>query len=206
MNEVEKWKLESEIHRAQLDNLFDQVNPHFLFNSLNNIRSMILEDKHRARDMITSFAELFRYALLHTGNKKVKLSEELNMVNQYLTLAKIQYEEKLQYDIKTDEGIKGLELPPMTIQVPVENAVKHGVAQSYDQVHLYISTEIREDKICIEVKKSGKISQTKKLESSLGLGLNNLRERLRLLYNNKAYFDIKEENSFVIVTIKIPVA
>jgi len=103
--EIEKWQLISEMKDAQLGALKSQINPHFVFNTINNIRALILEDKDKARDMLLNFSDLFRYSLQHANNEKVLLQEEITIVKQYLELLSIQFEEKLTYQIETEPSL-----------------------------------------------------------------------------------------------------
>ena len=127
--EIERWKLEAVMKEAQLGSLKSQIRPHFVFNTINNIRSLILEDEEKAREMLLNFSDLFRYALKNTDQSKVTLREELEIVNQYLELLSIQYDDKLNYKIQVEEGLELIELPPMILQLLVENAIKHGISQ-----------------------------------------------------------------------------
>jgi two-component system, LytTR family, sensor kinase len=202
--EVEKWKLKAEVHKAQLDILKLQINPHFLFNTLNNIRALILEDQTRARQMLTNFSDLFRYSLQNSERKEVSLSEELEIVRNFLELAKIQYEERMKYVIFVDEGLEHESIPPMVIQILVENAIKHGIALSQKRENsIYISIQKKNNTLIIQVKNTGTLNTKNKLETSQGLGLKNIKERLSLLYGKDAIFEIIEEPPLVSATIQI---
>jgi sensor histidine kinase YesM len=201
--EVERWKLESAIQKAQLGALKAQINPHFMFNALNNIRALILENPSQARDMITRFSELFRYALQHSEDKEATAAAELNILNQYLELLKIQYEDKLRYTIDADEHLLDELIPPMVFQLLVENAVKHGIGLSSKGGEIWISLKKLESRLILSVKNTGNLQQSNNLEESLGIGLNNIKERLKLLYGDKAFLLMKEEANFVTVTISL---
>lgn len=202
--ELEKWKLAAEIKDAQLGSLKSQINPHFVFNTLNNIRALILEDKDKAREMLLNFSDLFRYALKNTEQSKVELKEELNIVNQYLELLSIQYEDKLKYKINVDEGLEEVELPPMMLQLLVENAVKHGISQMKNGGDVLIDIEQGEGFMNINVRNTGSLKTSSKLGDKLGVGLENIRKRLELIYNGKANLQMKEVNEYVVASIKIP--
>jgi two-component system LytT family sensor kinase len=201
--EVERWKLESAIQKAQLGALKAQINPHFMFNALNNIRALILENPSQARDMITRFSELFRYALQHSEDKEATAAAELSILNQYLELLKIQYENKLHYTIDADEHLLDELIPPMVFQLLVENAVKHGIGLSSKGGEVWISLKKLESRLILSVKNTGSMQQSNNLEESLGIGLNNIKERLKLLYGDKAFLLMKEEANFVTVTISL---
>ncbi|MFK7776128.1 MAG: sensor histidine kinase [Saprospiraceae bacterium] len=202
--EVEKWKLAAEMKDAQLGSLKSQINPHFVFNTLNNIRSLILEDKEKAREMLLNFSDLFRYALKNTDQSKVSLEEELNIVNQYLELLSIQYEDKLQYKINVDAGLEAVKLPPMMLQLLVENAVKHGISQFKEGGSILIDIDRGNGFLNINVKNTGNLKMSSKLGDKLGVGLENIRKRLDLIYNGNANLKMSEVNEFVLASIKIP--
>jgi len=202
--EIEKWKMAAEMKDAQLGSLKSQINPHFVFNTLNNIRSLILEDKEKAREMLLNFSDLFRYALKNTDQSKVSLKEELNIVNQYLELLSIQYEDKLKYKIKVDAGLEIVELPPMMLQLLVENAVKHGISQFKEGGSILIDIDRRNGFLNINVKNTGSLKMSSKLGDKLGVGLENIRKRLDLIYNGNANLKMSEVNEFVLASIKIP--
>lgn len=202
-NEIEKWKLKAEIQKAELGTLKSQINPHFMFNTLNNIKALMLEDVHLARKMITNFSELLSYSLQHAEKKEVLLSDEIEVVEKYLDLVKIQYEEKLNYSLDISTDLEREYIPPMILQLLIENAIKHGISQQMNGGELFINVSNKNNNIHIQVKNTGSLSKKNTLEKSLGIGLNNIRERLKLLYNNNANLTISETSPYVIVDISI---
>lgn len=203
--EIEKWQLAAEMKDAQLGSLKSQINPHFVFNTLNNIRALILEDKDRARDMLLNFSDLFRYSLKHSDQVKVDLKEEIEIVNQYLELLSIQYEDKLRFDLHVEEGLQDIQIPPMVLQLLVENAIKHGISQKKEGGSIRINIKRNTDFLHIIVKNTGRLLKATQLGEKLGVGLKNIQKRLDLLYNGKAHLGIHEENEQVIASIQIPV-
>ncbi len=201
--EVEKWKLEAEIQKASLGKLKSQINPHFLFNALNNIRALILENPEKARQMLTLFSENFRYALQHSEDSETTVAREIAIVTQYLQLVGIQYEERMQYTVQADETILNEKIPPMILQLLVENAVKHGIALSPSGGIIYIDIRPVGKQLVLRVKNTGTLQEKNQLEDSIGIGLNNVVKRLKLLYNDRAQLKITEEAPFVTVTISI---
>jgi len=201
--EVKRWQLDAEVQKANWGTLKAQINPHFMFNSLNNIRALILEDQQKARVMITKFSELLRYALQHSEEKEITVEEELGILRQYLELVKLQYEEKLQYYIDADELVLTETIPPMILQVLMENAVKHGIALLPNGGEIFIRAEKEIGGLCLMVKNTGSLRQKNKLEDSLGIGLNNIKARLKLLYNGRATLQMTEEKPFVAVHINL---
>lgn len=202
--EVEKWQLASEVKDAQLSLLKSQINPHFVFNAINNIRPLILEDPHRARDMLLHFSELLRYALNYSENDRVSLRQELDVVRQYLALAALQYEEKLRFQIEVEDYLSAYEIPLMMLQLLVENAIKHGISQHPDGGEIYISVHKTGSTLCLCVKNSGSLSTPSTLDQKMGIGLANIEKRLQLIYNGEAHFTICEEMNWVIASVQIP--
>ena len=203
ITEVEKWKLEAEIEKANLGTLRSQINPHFMFNALNNIRALILEDPNKARELLTQFSETFRYALQHSENSETTVAKEVHIVSQYLQLVGIQYEEKMQFTVDVEDNVLNATIPPMILQLLVENAVKHGIALSPTGGIIAIDIRQTGKQLVMSVKNTGTLQKKNQLEDNIGIGLNNVKKRLQLLYNDKAQLRIEEQPPYVIVTISI---
>jgi sensor histidine kinase YesM len=204
--ETDKWKLTAEMRDAQLASLKTQIRPHFVFNTINNIRSLILEDSEKAREMLLHFSDLFRYALKNTEQSTVELKDELEIVNQYLELLSIQFEDKLQFTIQVDKSLESLKLPPMMLQILLENAVKHGISKRKDGGAILISIQEENGFANIMVQNSGKMNTSTDLDEQMGVGLENIRRRLELIYNGKANLGIRELENNVLAIIKIPLS
>jgi len=202
--EIEKWQLAAEMKDAQLGSLKSQINPHFVFNTLNNIRALILEDKEKAREMLLNFSDLFRYSLKHNDQTQVDLQEEMEIVNQYLELLSIQFEHRLSYVIRVEKGLNQMKVPPMILQLLVENAVKHGISQQKEGGVINIDIEKNASSIEIIVKNTGDLIKSARLGEKLGVGLENIRKRLELIYSGNAHFLMFEKQDFVIVKINLP--
>ena len=129
-SEVQRLRLEASLRDAELRALKAQVNPHFMFNCLNNLRSLVSEDSERAREMLLRLSELLRYALEIGRNECVPLSQEMRVVSAYLDLEKLQFEERLTWNFDVEESAAKAEIPPMLLQQLVENAIKHGIAKN----------------------------------------------------------------------------
>lgn len=202
--EVEKWRLKAIAREAQLGALKAQINPHFMFNALNNIRALILEDQARSREMLTHLSELLRYNFSSNDLQLVALEREMEIVRSYLELVSIQYEKRLFAKIDYDRELADVLVPPMLIQLLVENAIKHGVALSPDGGKVIVSIENVGKFIRIMVKNTGYLRARERLETPSGVGLQNIRERLRLLYDDRADFRIKESNGWVTASALFP--
>ena len=191
------------MERASLGVLRSQINPHFMFNTLNNIRALVLENPAQARLMITSFSELFRYTLQHSAGKEVLIGDELTILKQYLELIKLQYEDKLQFVIDVDEASLTENIPPMVLQLLAENAVKHGIALSNNGGEIIFHITYIDRQLNLTVKNTGSLRNKNELEDSLGVGIKNIKERLNILYGNLASLTIDEQAPYVIITISI---
>jgi len=198
---AKQFALQSSLNEGQLNTLKGQINPHFMFNSLNNIRALILEDKYKARDMITRLSEMLRYSLANHSVNKIKLSEELEMVENYLALSKIQLEERLEHSIEIDKQLLTIEIPPMIIQMLVENAVKHGISNQQNGGTISLTIQKNENMLDILVSNNGQLVKT---SQSTQLGLKNIKKRLQLIYTESASFNLFEKGNFVHAKITIP--
>jgi len=128
-SEVEKLRLAVVAKDSQLRALISQVNPHFIFNCLNGLRAMIVEDPARAQDMVTELSNILRYSLQSGRTETVPLETELEAVTAYLKLEAIRLEERLRIHIEVDPESLETRIPPMLLQTLVENGIKHGVAR-----------------------------------------------------------------------------
>lgn len=128
-SEMRTLRLKASLREAELQALKSQVNPHFLFNCLNNLRSLVAEDAEKAREMLLRLSELLRYSLEAGLKEKVSLREELQVVQAYLELEKLQFETRLKWRIEANVESRQAMVPPMFVQQLVENAVKHGISQ-----------------------------------------------------------------------------
>ena len=202
--EIEKWKLQASFKDAELSALKSQINPHFIFNSLNNIRSLVAEDADKARDSITHLSDLLRFSIQFDQYEKVSVEKEMEVVRDYLELESIQLEERLHYDFKIEDESKEMLLPPMIIQTLVENAIKHSINELPGGGKICIETELMNDYLKIFVKNTGQL-RPQKPGKRKGIGITNARERLRLLYGENASLAVENMNeNMVCATIKIP--
>lgn len=201
VHQAEQLELSSTLREAQLNTLKGQVNPHFMFNSLNNIRGLMLEDVEKSRSMITKLSEMLEFALEKNTVDAIPLSQELEMVRNYIALSKIQMEERLKYIEDIDQDAINIPIPPMIIQLLVENAAKHGIANLKQGGTITLTINKNSTELFITVSNTGKLHIAK---DSTQLGLKNIRQRLRLLYGDKASFSLEEVHEEVVASLKIP--
>lgn len=181
---------------AQLNNLAAQLNPHFFFNSLNNIKALVLENPQSARRAIDLLSDLLRTSLY--GRELITIAEEMALVKDYLELEGMRFEKRLQSDISVDVQLLQVMILPLSIQTLVENAIKHGIAERKEGgiIHIHVTQEGS----CIKAT----VEHPGKLKEGKGLGLKNLTERLQLQFNGAATFRLKEENETILATLIMP--
>jgi two-component system LytT family sensor kinase len=186
--------------RAQLEMLRYQINPHFLFNSLNSIRASIDEDAARAKRMVTQLSEFLRYSLLHHGAAEVALGEEVEAVRNYLAIEKTRFEEKLEVEFEIDGAAEGLPTPSFLLNPLVENAIKHGLKSSARPLRVRVSAGVKDGVLLLEVANTGRLSED---GEGTGVGLRNTRERLEKVYGGRGHLELFEEGGWVRARIRI---
>ena len=201
INKINKIALESSLKESQLNTLIGQINPHFMFNSLNNIRALILEDVDKSREMITRLSDMLRYSLTKNNVHKIVIADELIMVENYIELSKIQLENRLEFKKEIDNTILTLEIPPMIIQMLIENAVKHGISNLADGGLIKLKVLTKNKELIIRVCNTGKLVTSK---DSTKVGVANIKKRISLMYGNKASFSLKKNEDMVTAMIKTP--
>jgi len=200
-NRIERLELNTTLKQAQLNTLKGQINPHFMFNSLNNIRGLMLEDVDKSREMLTKLSEILRYSLTKNNINDIPVHEELEVVDNYIDLSKIQFENRLEFVKEVDGDTLDARIPPMIIQLLIENATKHGISNLKKGGRILLGIFKKGDNLYIEVRNTGKLNISK---DSTKLGLNNIEQRLKLLYADRASFKLEEISEEVVAEIKIP--
>jgi hypothetical protein len=170
---------------AELRALRDQINPHFLFNSLNSISALAGVDKGKAREMCALLADFFRLSLGIGEKRFIALDEELAMVRHYLAIERVRFGERLRWEEVLEAGAGKALVPPLLLQPLVENAVKYGVAQAVDGGVIRIEARSGERDLTIVIRNSFDADAV--LRKGAGVGLNNIRKRLETLYGGGAF-------------------
>lgn len=185
--QVENQKLRAENLLNQYEALKNQLNPHMLFNCLNTLQSLIRENPQKAQDYLQELSRVLRYTL-HAGNdsQSVTLQEEMDFVLAYLFLLKMRYEDNLQFDICLEEDTAALRLPPMSVQLLIENAVKHN--EISNRKPLTIRVEAAKGRLAV----SNPLQPKRSGGRGPGIGLVNLAKRYNLLF--KKEIEVKQEN------------
>jgi hypothetical protein len=186
--QLKQSELARALHVAELRLLKSQLNPHFLFNALNTVRSLIADNPARAQSAVTRLANTLRYTLSSRQNELVTLSQELDIVADYLELESMRFEDRLRVEQNVPADAAGVPIPVMLLQTLVENAIKHGIAELPAGGLLRISAVLQEDTLMLEVENPRPIAAIR--SSDEGVGLRNAHDRLRLLYGARASLDL----------------
>ena len=203
--ELRQSELARALKVAELRLLKSQLNPHFLFNSLNSVRALIADDPTGAQKAVTQLARTLRYTLTAGQEEMVSLERELEIVADYLELESLRLGERLRIERTISVEARVARIPVMLLQTVVENSIKHGIAELPQGGLLRISAEIREQALAIEVENPRPESPSR--APSHGVGLRNAAERLRLLFGTAAALDLDLSRAdFALARIRIPQA
>jgi two-component system LytT family sensor kinase len=173
---------------AELRLLKSQINPHFLFNALNTVRSLIADNPVRAQNAVTHLANTLRYTLSSRQDELVTLSQEMDIVADYLELESMRFEDRLHIELHVPDDAAGEKIPVMLLQTLVENAIKHGIAELPAGGVLRICAAVKDDMLNLEVENPRPAAPTHAMHESVGL--RNARDRLRLLFGTNATLDL----------------
>lgn len=200
--EIKNLKWQAAKNEIELNKIKSQLNPHFIFNSMNSIRALIEEDPALAKIAITQLSNVLRNSLLMGKKKLIPFNEEMKLVNDYLNLEKTRYEERLIVEQAIGKSTGTFLVPPLMIQTLVENGIKHGTSQLTSGGTIKISSALNNNQLIITILNSGIYNRDKETET--GFGLDNTRQRLLLLYGENAQFNISNENGMVKAVLIIP--
>ena len=195
--EIEKIELENERKDTELKLLRTQLNPHFLFNSLHSIKALVLVDSRAAREGIVKLSEILRFSLSSSSRDSVSISEEIEMVQQYLQMEKLRFGSRLSYFISKEAESDDIKIPVGIILAIVENGIKHGVSKRNGDSEIHLIVKCTKTFLAVEVKNSGSIQKD---ESSLGIGLQFVKKRLNAFYN-QVEMELQEVGELVIISI-----
>jgi len=194
-------------HRAQLQMLRYQVNPHFLFNALNSVRALIDEDKKNAKGMITELSEFLRYSLVTRDHTEVTLANELEAIRHYLSIEKKRFEDKLEVTFEVDQRSEECPILSFLIHPFVENAIKYGMKTSPMPLRIHIHTSSTNGQLRIVVSNTGSWlearTELERKSNGTGTGLENVRARLENAYPERYRLDTKESDGWVQAIVEI---
>ncbi len=195
--------IEAKYKEAELNTLKAQINPHFIFNSLNSISSLTISDPEIAQEMIVKLSEFFRMTLKKDNTQFALLSEEIRYSRLYFEIEKIRFQEKLKYVIECDDGNDSLKIPHLILQPLLENAIKHGVQENINEVEVKLTCKKEDHYIVLVLSNEYDPDST---NSGQGIGHKNIKERLRLIYNRNDLLDIQIIDNQYTAILKIPLS
>jgi sensor histidine kinase YesM len=204
--QLDTLRLEAIVKSLELQTIKSHINPHFIFNSLNSIRALVDENPARARTAITELSNILRSSLQVEKMETVPLKQELDIVRDYLALEHIRFEERLKVDFNIHEETLNQPIPPMMLQTLVENAIKHGISKQINGGYVNISSAYFNGHFELTVKNSGILTNSH-TQNSDGFGIKSTKDRLGLLFQNNAQFNITsiEGENMVECKITMPV-
>jgi two-component system LytT family sensor kinase len=210
-NERERGlKAEALAHQAQLEVLRYQLNPHFLFNALNSLRATIDEDPLRAKRMVTEFSEFLRYTLLSNDSTQARLRDEIEAIRNYLAIEKLRFEDRLQVEFNVDPEAEDFRMPGFLIHPLVENAIKYGMQSDSRPLVIQLTARRQGGALLVEVANTGRWVESNDRAShqanGMGLGLENLRQRLGQQFPGRSSFRIIEQDGWICAYLEIDAA
>ncbi len=196
-------RLESRLNEAKLEALKMQLQPHFLFNTLNSISVLVHKDPDLAERVLTQLADLLRTTLSRGKQQLISLREEVSFLNQYIAIEEVRFGDRLQYKSEIEDGLWDAQVPAMILQPLVENAIKHGISKRASASQLELRGWREGERILIEVEDDG-VGLPEGLKRE-GVGLSNTRARLEQHYGNQQEFTItNREDSGCVVRLVFP--
>ncbi|HCS66326.1 MAG TPA: hypothetical protein DIW64_20900 [Cellvibrio sp.] len=201
--DVANLRLQNSLKEAQITNLTNQLNPHFLFNTLNNIKFTVRKDPLKSEKMITDLSDILRYSLESSKSEKVQVFEELEIVNRYIDIIKVHMENRLHFEITIPENLYSNLIPPMILQMLIENSIKHGIENLRHGGKVQLVAEATSKFIAFKITNDVPHTEIPTTQST-GIGLRNIEQRLKLLYSNNATISTHEQDQQFIVTLTLP--
>jgi sensor histidine kinase YesM len=196
--------LKTLLTEAELKSLKFQINPHFIFNSLNSIAALTSIDPEQARKMTIMLADFLRSTLSNNLRQTVTLQEELHQLRLYAAIEKIRFGDKFSYTESVDESLLTLPIPNMLLQPLLENAIKYGVYEALEEIGIHLSVSRNENLLAITMENDFEDDASQLKQKGNGVGLANIQSRLSLLYRRDDLLTITKENSKFRVILTIP--
>jgi len=199
----EEADLRNLITEAEIKTLKFQINPHFIFNSLNSIAALTSIDPDKAREMVIKLADFLRYTLSTNSKQMNSLRDELDNIEKYLSIEKIRFGDKFIYRFDVSEDLLDSTVPNMVLQPVFENAIKYGVYENLEQTSINTRAVSGNGYLVITIENSLEDEPKKEIRGE-GVGLRNIQERLRLIYNQSNLIRTEKGNKIFRVILKIP--
>jgi LytS/YehU family sensor histidine kinase len=202
LKEQRNLQLQKEKSDAQLQLLTAQVHPHFLFNTLNNIFSQTQTESPKGSRMIMGLSDMLRYILYEGAKPVVPLKQEVEMIIEYINLEKIRYGNKLDVHTKISTHLGDVYIAPLLLLPFVENCFKHGTSTMLQNPWINLTIELNDTTLVMKLM-NGKATPAEELKRSPGIGIQNVRQRLELLYRGKHNMQITEDEEVFVVDLQV---
>ncbi|MDN5203063.1 histidine kinase [Fulvivirgaceae bacterium BMA10] len=195
-------ELKSLVQTAELNTLKSQLNPHFIFNSLNSISALTLIKPEKAQEMVIKLSDFLRYSLGQDGKQKTSLKEELKNIELYLDIERIRFGDRLNFEKEVSKDCENKFLPNLILQPIFENAIKHGVHESIEGVTINMNCICENNNLKIKVKNN--FDPDAVVKKGEGIGLRNIEQRLLLSYQRTDLLRVKKSKNFFEVQLTVP--
>ncbi len=198
-------ELENSLQDSELDRLRKQLNPHFLFNALNGIKALVLTAPKQSREAIGQLSDLLRLSLKTNLKENIFLGEEVEILDNYLSIEKIRFEDRMKIEIDIPISLRHYKVLPFCLQILAENGVKHGIGKLKNGGIIKVSAEKEGNNLSLKVINTGSLNYSSDFSyNNTSIGLENLKRRLKINFGERANFNIEETNGFVVATIILP--
>lgn len=198
-------ELQKSLQLSEVERLRKQLNPHFLFNALNGIRALVLTEPKQSREAIGQLSDLLRLSLKTNLNENILLSEEVEILESYLSIEKLRFDERMVIEIDIPVTLRHYKVLPFCLQILAENAVKHGIGKLKKGGIIKVSAEEVDGILNLKVANTGTFTLTpEKSIKNTNIGLENLKKRLKINFGERATLEIENQNEFVVASIKLP--
>ena len=199
----ELLKLQKEKLQLELNALKSQVNPHFLFNTLNNLYSLTLKNSEKSSEVVLKLSDIMRYVLYQSNEYKVPLQKELEFINNYIALQRIRYNENYKISFSVEGNLNGQTVAPLLLIDFIENAFKHGLDRRFNNGFVSINIHLDNDSFNFQVQNNKGHNDDGTIQRSSGIGLNNIKRRLELMYPGSHNLLITDDNDIYEVNLKL---
>lgn len=190
------------VRDAELNWLKHQINPHFLFNSLNSISSLTMSNPEKAQDMVIRLSDLLRYSLKQSSNSLVTINDEISNCIKYLDIEKVRFGKRLVYSINTSDEVMTFQVPAMILQPLFENAIKHGIATTSEPGEVNAIFKLHQNSLKIII--TNTMADDILTAKGMGVGLVNIARRLSLLYGMNDLIQTQSNENLYTVEVTIP--
>ena len=194
--------LKTLIKEVELNALKNQINPHFLFNSLNSVSSLTISSPEKAQEMIIKLSEYLRYSLSNEQQQITTLETELENIKRYLEIEKIRFGERLDFHFNMEKECLTASIPAMILQPLIENAIKHGVYESTETITINLAGHLADN--ILQLSLNNDFDKDARITKGTGIGLKNTRERLFLIYKKNDLLNINKSGNMFTVSVNIP--